>query len=192
MRTVKCGACGKPFSSKVGNARYCSDPCRSEGRRRYYRKYMRRCMADPEKRALNAARARAYSAARRARDRGERDGQGPPARRSAGGDEPRAVPPLTSTCRLCGITFEVYGSAAHSYCRQCTAKTDMEIARKRRMECKECGKVFVTSRIAKYCSDACRAAGRRKSERKRMADPEKRAMAGAYTRAWLAAQGKKG
>ena len=197
-RTVKCGECGKPFSTSASRARYCSDPCRSGALRRYNREYMRRYVADPEKRAICAARTRASAAARRARARAKDDkegrGQGRPRQSARGaGHAPRAAPSSTGVCALCGRTFAQYGRTAHSYCRSCTAKADREIARVLRVDCRECGKRFpTTSRIVRYCSDACRAAGKargkRKSNRERMADPEKRALAAARIRARKAAR----
>ena len=73
--TVRCGECGKEFSTKNRAARYCSDPCRAEVARRRARDGARRRLADPEKRAVAAARTRARSAARRGRE-GERSGGG--------------------------------------------------------------------------------------------------------------------
>ncbi len=63
-----------------------------------------------------------------------------------------------------------------------------------RVDCRECGKEFsTTNRIVRYCSDACRAAGKargkRESNRERMADPEKRDLAAARIRAGKAARG---
>ena len=74
--TTKCRTCGKVFKPdrKPGSPLvYCSLACRAEGRRRLSREAMRRYVADPEKRALTAARTRAAAARRKARKkRGER------------------------------------------------------------------------------------------------------------------------
>ena len=70
----KCRACGKEFAPdwKPGRPRaYCSEDCRTEGRRRLYREAMRRYCSDPEKRALKAARSAATAARRRAREKDE-------------------------------------------------------------------------------------------------------------------------
>ena len=61
---VNCNACGKKFSTNSRAVRYCSDECRAEGLRRSRRGSRRRAEADPEKRALAAARRRARNAAR--------------------------------------------------------------------------------------------------------------------------------
>ena len=64
--TAKCRVCGKAFAADLpGTPRvYCSDACRAEGRRTWIREYMRRYLADPEKRAIHAVR-NAEAAARR-------------------------------------------------------------------------------------------------------------------------------
>ena len=164
--------------------------------RRYNREYMRRYVADPEKRAICAARTRASAAARRARAREDKEGRGQGRPRQAGpgaASRPRAAPSGTGVCALCGRAFAQYGRTAHSYCKRCTAKADREIARVLRVDCRECGKGFsTTNRIVRYCSDACRAAGKRrgkrKSDRERMADPKKRALAAARIGARKAAR----
>ena len=58
-KTIDCRACGRPFSTDGGPGKprvYCSEACRVEGMRAYGREYMRRYLADPEKRAVQAAR----------------------------------------------------------------------------------------------------------------------------------------
>ena len=70
----RCRSCGKGFVPdwKPGKPRaYCSEGCRTDGRRRLYREAMRRYCADPEKRAIKAARGNAAAAARR-RARGDK------------------------------------------------------------------------------------------------------------------------
>ena len=98
------------------------------------------------------------------------------------------------TCMACGRDFErFYRAGRHVFCKSCTAKADREIARKPRVDCKECGKAFPTrTRTVRYCSDACRAAAARRAdierERRRRADPEKHALQLARTRARNAAR----
>lgn len=65
---AKCRTCGNKFTPdwKPGGFRvYCSGACRDKDKRRVYRENMRRYLADPEKRALQVARTRAYAARRR-------------------------------------------------------------------------------------------------------------------------------
>ena len=100
----------------------------------------------------------------------------------------------TTTCRACGRDFERFGrTSPYVYCKRCTAKADKEIARKPRMDCRECGKAFLPKTpAARYCSDPCRSAAARRAgierDRRRMADPETRARRLASTRAWAAAR----
>ena len=72
----KCRTCGKEFTlDKRGPGKpvaYCSEKCRTEGKRRLYREAMRRYSAKPENRALMAARVRASAARRKAREEEER------------------------------------------------------------------------------------------------------------------------
>ena len=185
---MDCKACGKRFSPPRRNIRYCSDACRAEGARRRSRESQRRYVADPEKRAINAARNRVAAAARRALKRGG----GPPTRRPALlRADPNAEP---SVCGLCGRRFAQYGrSSRHGYCKRCTARADREVGRTLRAKCAECGGRFsTTSRAIRYCSDECRAEGlrrsQRKSDRRRKADPRKRALAEARKRALNAAR----
>ena len=70
--TAKCKVCGKNFSTKRRNARYCSDKCRADGVRRGDLEYIHRRTVDPEWRAIRAARTRAQSAAFRARKKSGR------------------------------------------------------------------------------------------------------------------------
>ena len=73
--TLECRACGRAFESDRGPGRlrvYCSAECRAEGERAYIREYMRRYLADPERRAVQAARVRASAARRRAGKKGGR------------------------------------------------------------------------------------------------------------------------
>lgn len=189
MLSVDCRVCGKAFSTKRSAARYCSDACRTEAKLRHNSEYVQKYLADPEKRAIALARARATRAARSAKKEGA--GRRPRARRAAG-SRPRAAP-KSAACRLCGRTFEQYGGTSHAYCKACTAKADRAAALVMRVDCKACGKKFSTAnRSVRYCSDACSAEGlrrsRHESERRRMADPEKRAVAMAHVRAWSAAR----
>ena len=104
----------------------------------------------------------------------------------------------TITCRICGCDFERFRRAgSNPYCKICTAKADREIARKPRVDCKECGKAFSTrTRTVRYCSDACRAAAARRAgierDRRRMADPEKHSLQLARTRVYNAARRARG
>ena len=72
MLSVKCKECGKEFSTKSRNVRYCSDKCRTDGSRRSARESARSRAADPELRAIRAARGRATNVAYRARKKAER------------------------------------------------------------------------------------------------------------------------
>ena len=183
---AKCGMCGKKFFAARRSAKYCSDACRADSRRRYGREYQRMYAADPEKRAIKLARARVSIAARRARIRGDK----PPPRwgRDAGSMPSTKSGTKSSVCGLCGRMFAPYGGTHHACCKRCTAKADSEIGRVWRVDCKECGKKFSTSsRRVCYCSDECRTMGKRASDReymrRRAADPERRAERAAYERA---------
>ena len=189
-RTLRadCKECGRRFSTSSRRVRYCSRECSADGARRRNREHQRRYLADPEKRAIAMARARACTAARAARMRGGRPPQQQPPLRA----DPNAEP---STCRLCGCKFAQYGhTTCNVYCKRCAAKADMEAARTLRMKCTVCGGMFSTStRSARYCSDECRAEGmkrgRRESHRRFRADPRRRALAEALARARDAARG---
>ena len=61
---VKCGECGKAFTTTSRAVRYCSDECSADAKRRSTRESGRRRMADPKRRAANAAYMRAWYAAR--------------------------------------------------------------------------------------------------------------------------------
>ena len=183
---IKCKECGKKFAAASRSVRYCSDECRTRSVRRCGRDYQRRARADPEKRAIILARVRASAAARAARKRGGRPPQPQPPMRA----DPNAEP---TVCRLCGRTFAQYGNTnRHVYCKRCTSKADRAVAKRPHASCKECGKALATAnRCVRYCSDECRADGvrrvRRESSRRRMADPERRAINAAHVRAWHAA-----
>ena len=103
----------------------------------------------------------------------------------------------TTTCRACGRDFErPYRASIYVYCEPCAAKADREIARRPRVDCKECGKAFSTkTRTVRYCSDACRSASARraaaKSRRKIDADPEKHAIRLARLRLTAARRARK-
>ena len=216
---VDCKECGKAFSTMTRTVRYCSDACRAAAARRSNNENQRRYAADPKNRAIKLARARVSAAARRARDRAGGvvvvggGGENPPppptlplpppprrATRDAEGPGRNATAAEPYACALCGRSFAPYGSGARPvHCKRCRAKADKEIGKKLAVNCKECGKKFSTpNRIVKYCSTKCRAAGRsrisRESSRRRMADPEARALVAARWRAWDAARrgGKKG
>ena len=183
---VDCKECGKRFDAPSRRVRYCSDACRVDGTRRRNRVHQRRYMADPEKRAVAIARARAYSAASASRRRGGR----PPQPQAPSRADPNAEP---SVCRLCGRAFAQYGRGIHAYCKRCTAKADREAGRTLRMKCSVCGSKFSTAaRSAKYCSDECRAdaklRGYLERYRRFKADPKRRAMAAARERARHAAR----
>ena len=191
VRRVDCKACGKPLSTTNRSVRYCSDECRADGRRRRAREYSSRVRADPEKRAIAYARTRAIAARHRAADAGglEKTGRG---RRQAAGS---AAKTRTLDCKLCGRGFEMRGRGVRSYCKQCTAKADMAAAKARRRRCKECGRRFESkAHFVLYCSKECSAMGTRRGERrrnrKRMADPEKRALKSAMQRAIFRAKRK--
>ena len=188
--SLKCAVCGKGFSASTSLARYCSDGCRTEGRRRSDRECYRRRMADPETRALVRARSRLAVAAVAARKRGGRRRN---ADRAAAGRRPRGAAGAAVDCELCGRSFVPYGRASRVYCKRCEAKVERELSRVLRVKCKECGRTFSTKdRIVRYCSDECSAAGVRRgrleSVNRRMVDPQRRAVAAARTRAWNAAQ----
>ena len=194
--SVDCKECGRAFSTRTRTVRYCSDQCRSAGARRGRVESHRRYVADPEKRALQLARVRRLVAAGRSRKRGNKQ---PPPRAGRGAARPRrsAKSAEPYPCALCGRDFAPYGGGAHPvHCKRCAAKADKEIDRKRTLDCKECGARFSTpNRAVRYCSKACSAAGQRRSTRergrRRMADPEKRAVDLARRRAWAAANSAK-
>ena len=100
-----------------------------------------------------------------------------------------------AACALCGRDIEPHDRGSRpACCKRCIAKTDREIARMPRVDCRECGKALSTrTRAARYCSDACRspAARRARAEgrRKYAADPEKRALQLARLRRSAAARG---
>ena len=190
--TAKCRVCGTQFTARTRTACYCSAECRARGNREYIRKYMRRYIGDPEKRALKLARARVASASRRAGKKGggteQPQPKGTPAGRDAMSLPDNATGPKTAACGLCGRTFAPYGGATHVNCKQCRAKMDAEINRVFDVNCKACGKRFTTAnRSVRYCSTECRAAGKRRSDLKydhmRSTDPEKHAMRLAHMRA---------
>ena len=191
--SVDCKECGKKFFARTNTTRYCSDECRAVVGRRRVRESMRRYLADPERRAVVLARTRASAAARRARERKGRQKQGHGRRRPAGrgtARPPSAAPGGKSlACRLCGSAFAPYGGTGNrAYCKKCTAKADREVGRVWRIQCAQCGREFsATHRLARYCSDACRTDGRRRSDRvrsrRRLADKKKRAVASAHVRA---------
>ena len=101
----------------------------------------------------------------------------------------------TGACRLCGRDFEPHRRPGSSvYCRRCVARADREVTKTVSADCRECGRTFPTrTRSIHYCSDACRAAAvrraRAENQRKRDADPEKRALL--ITRARLAAAARR-
>ena len=187
LRSLECKECGRKFTAASRAFRYCSDACRTEGGRRRIRGYMRRYAKDPAKHALMLARVRASKEARRAREGGPRRGH----RNSVDGAS-GAKGKETSTCGLCGLPFAPYGHTWHAYCKQCTTNADREVARVRRVDCKECGKAFTAAHLTvRYCSDACSAAGKRRtdreSRRRHAADPKNRAINRARSRACYAA-----
>ena len=63
---AECRMCGRPFTAPTRTVRYCSDACRADGGRARGREGVRRCLADPKRRALQAARVGAVQARRRA------------------------------------------------------------------------------------------------------------------------------
>ena len=65
-----CKVCGGTFPTTRRNACYCSDACRTAGRRRRNNEYLREYLSDPEKSAARLARSRAWSAARRSEGHG--------------------------------------------------------------------------------------------------------------------------
>lgn len=144
-RSLAAAAAAAPAAGRGrGAARvYCSDACRAKGRRAYNLEYNRRYGADPENRAVLAAR---YSAAP-ARDRSR----------------------LRVDCKECGRPFE-RATARSRYCSdECRKKgyarsvRDSQRARRARgfaAKCRECGGPFTAHALASsYCSDACRARG---------------------------------
>ena len=187
---VACKECGKAFPTKTRSVRYCSDGCRTASARRANIESRRRYEADPKKRAIKLARERARAAARRARERGERPP--PRARRDVKGLRRNAKAAEPYACGLCGRDFAPYGGARPVHCKRCSAKIDRELGRKLTAKCRECGKAFTApTRIAKYCSKVCRDDGRRRAnregDRRRMDDPDARALAAARTRASVTA-----
>ena len=70
-KDLECRVCGRRFAPVQGHRgnhpSYCSDACRSEGMRAKCREHARKYLADPERRAIHAARNRASHAARRRR-----------------------------------------------------------------------------------------------------------------------------
>ena len=188
--SVDCKECGKAFPARMRTVRYCSDKCRAA--HRIDAETRRRRNADPEKRAIKMARARAHNAARRARERGGR--KPPRAGRDATSPRSGAKAAEPRPCALCGRSFAPPGGRGRRpvHCRRCAARADRKIGRERTLNCKECGARFSTpKRNVRYCSKACSADSRRRAtlERyhRRMADPEKRALAAARRRAQLAA-----
>ena len=191
-----CKECGKEFSSRTRTVRYCSDECGVNGKRRVLREYMRKYMADPAHHARALARIRAAKAARRAREGGGKPRRPKPqsnAGRRAARRSPRgAGSTKSSPCGLCGRTFAPYGRVRHAYCKQCTTKADAEAGTSHRKDCRECGKEFTAKPHAVlYCSDACRASGKRTNvleyRRRIAADPARHAAKLARQRAWYAA-----
>lgn len=71
----KCIVCGKPITPCLNgktrkNAKYCSEACRAEGKRRYYKGYVQRKMAESsewaeERKANNIEYQRAYRVLKR-------------------------------------------------------------------------------------------------------------------------------
>ena len=186
---MDCRECGKAFPVKNRAVRYCSDACRTAAARRTNAENQRKYTADPRNHARKLALARA-SAARRAAARGEK----PPPRASRGVKSlrPNAKSPEPYACALCGRDFAPYGGRRPIHCKRCAAEADKEICREMTLNCKECGKKFSTlNRIVRYCSRECNAAGRsrisNKGSRRRLEDPETRAMAAARQRARNAA-----
>ena len=196
---IDCKECGKKFTARMRTVRYCSDECRVDGKRRFLREYMRRYLADPGNHGRMLARVRAAKSARMAREgRGGRQGQ----RRRRQGPQPRAGRSAAGkaksrTCGLCGSTFAPYGGARHTYCKRCTARADREVSKARRNDCKECGKAFTAvPHSVLYCSDKCRASGKRRMALERRsrvaADPERHAALLARQRVWHAAHKDEG
>ena len=167
MRTVKCRICGGAFQTDMrpGNPHvYCSPPCRAEGKRARMREYMRRYLADPERRAVHAARLRASTARRRARD---------------GRDEvprmrckecAREFSPASRSVRYCSDPCRKKGLArVRAACRR---RREEREGRPATVRCRVCSREFAPvhgdgmPRI--YCSLACRAEGRRAYFRERV------------------------
>ena len=69
-RTLNCKECNKKFTTSNHTVRYCSAKCRTDTRRRVALERYHSRMADPEERALAAARQRARLAAGGAREKG--------------------------------------------------------------------------------------------------------------------------
>ena len=192
---AKCKECGGKFSTRNRRVRYCSDRCRIDGTRRLKREQGRRYRADPEKRAINRARERAWTASRRAmegkrpassggRQKDDHAAGHPPRRRSRARQR---------TCELCGSSFVPRCRAARTNCERCAARFDGEISRALSVKCKECGKEFSTkNRAVRYCSTGCSAEAIRRRlreyARRCRADPEQRAILSARARARKAAK----
>ena len=167
-RTVKCRICGKAFLTDMRPGKpqvYCSPPCRAEGSRVRMREYMRRYLADPKRRAVHAARLRASSARRTARDARNRT---------------RSV-----ECAQCGGEFSTSNRSIR-YCSDPCRKKARALAgaayKRRRRErdgaamaatakCRVCSKEFALGRgggrRTLCCSHACRAEYRRDYFRER-------------------------
>ena len=161
-RTVKCRICGKAFLTDMRPGKpqvYCSPPCRAEGSRVRMREYMRRYLADPKRRAVHAARLRASSARRTARDARNRT---------------RSI-----ECAQCGGEFSTSNRSIR-YCSDPCRKKARAIANaayKRRRSgrdgstpatarCRVCSKEFEAGRGGRgglriYCSHDCQVEGRR-------------------------------
>ena len=159
-RTAKCRVCGGALPAGAGRGRprsFCSPPCRTEGTRARLREYMRQYLADPEKRAVHAARMRASSARRSA---------------AAGRDRPRRV-----RCAHCGGEFSAPTLAVRycsDPCRKGGGARAAAAYRQRRLNpdsietsrrCRVCSAEFELgrggARRSLYCSQACRAAYKR-------------------------------
>ena len=137
------------------------------------REYMQRYLADPERRAVHAARKRALTARRSAMEGGSR--------------------PRTAQCAQCGSKFAADSSRAR-YCSNPCRKKGQARAKAAYMRreggraapreddaarCRACSREFASpagpGRPRAYCSDGCRAEGRRayvrEYERRRRLQP---------------------
>ena len=191
MPRVDCKECGKTFSTKTRAIRYCSDACRAA--HRIDAETRRRHNADPEKRVLRLARARAYNADRKAGERGDK--RPPQASRDVARPRRSAKAAEPYPCALCGRDFvPPRRRGRHPFhCKRCRANADRKIGRKMDVKCRECsGAVAASNRAVRYCSRECKAAGRRRiareSARRSRGDPEFRAREAARTRAYNAAR----